>query len=209
MRVDDYKNAIKLAAAELRQRDPSDVARAGGAAFADGSLRFSYMLREAAIATPAWTVSWAPPRQDEEFPLTDQVLALHYFQGATNLGLTGEFIAYREFPGGEFYFDAFRRRAETPLAQAFGRERGLLTRAAAAMGGTERAGAGDEALLFRVLPHIEILLTLYWGDEEFEPAGGVLFDRVAGSYLSNEDLSWLGSALVYRLMGVAKGLSPA
>jgi hypothetical protein len=45
---------------------------------------------------------------------------------------------------------------------------------------------------------------VYLADEEFEARGQVLFDAVIGKYLSNEDISWLGSSLVYRLMGAAK-----
>jgi hypothetical protein len=206
MRVDDYKNAIALATTDLSSRPAKDVALAGGAEYFPDHMEFNYIQHQARIALPGWEISWAPPKDQEEFPLTDQVLVLHYFQGAKNLPLTGDLVAYRQIPGGEFYTDAFHRRAEIPLASVFGGRPGLLSKAAEALGGTLKKGFGDEAAIFRVFPHADILVMLYLADEEFEAHGQVLFDRVIGQYLSNEDISWLGSGLVYRLMGAAKSL---
>ena len=207
MRTDDYKNAIKIASLELSQRSPKETAANGGAEFYDSFMEFKYIQHQARVSFPDLAVSWAPPREKDEFPLTDQVLVLHYFQGAKNLMPTGELAAYRQIPGGEFYTDAFHRRAQIPLASVFGSVPGLLTRAAEALGGETKKGYGDEAALFRVFPNIDILIMIYLADEEFEARGQVLFDRIIGQYLSSEDISWLGSGLVYRLMGAARSLS--
>ncbi|MDR2459488.1 MAG: DUF3786 domain-containing protein [Deltaproteobacteria bacterium] len=206
MRIDDYKNAINLSIEELSKKEPIDIARAGGADFYQGYMEFRYLFRKARISFPQWAITWAPPYEAEDFTLTDQVLVLHYFQGAKNDGLTGDLVAYRQIPGGEFYTDAFARRALIPLALVFGSKPGLLTKASQALGGKIQEGMGDEAALFRVFPHIDILVMLYHADEEFEANGQVLFDAVVGKYFSNEDISWLGSSLVYRLMGEAKRL---
>ncbi|MDR2404829.1 MAG: DUF3786 domain-containing protein [Deltaproteobacteria bacterium] len=206
MRTDDYKNAITLAQKDLSQRDPKEVASMGGAEFHESFMEFEYIHAKTRISFPLWEVSYSPPKDQDEYPLTDQVLVLHYFQGAKNLPLTGELMAYRQIPGGEFYNDAFRRRAEAPLAAVFGGKPGLLTQASEILGGTSQSGYGDEAAIFRVFPHIDILVMIYHQDEEFESYGQVLFDRVIGQYLTTEDISWLGSAVVYRLMGIAKGL---
>jgi hypothetical protein len=90
------------------------------------------------------------------------------------------------------------------LIKTFGSKPGLLLKAAALMGGTPKEGLGDEAALFRVLPNIEILTVIHLGDDEFEPDGQVLFDRSVREALSIEDVAWLGSAVVYRLMGLAR-----
>jgi hypothetical protein len=204
MRVDDYKNAISLAVKDLSAKEPADVARAAGAEMYLHYMDLQYIFHKARVRLPGWEAGWAPPRDAEELPLTDQVLVLLSLRGAGNVGLPGELAAYREIPGGAFYFDAFRRRAEIPLAQAFGSKPGLLAKVSEACGGKPAEGYGDEAALFRVFPHVEILTMVYHADEEFEARGQVLFDRSVGSYLSPEDVSWLGSSLVYRLMGAAR-----
>jgi hypothetical protein len=208
LREDDYRNAIGIATKDLLGRDPLELARAGGARANPSFLEFRYFGSLTRIALPSLAVSWAPPREADPVPLTDQALILHYFQGAKGLPPTGDFVAFREIPGGGFYSDAFRRRAEIPLAQAFGERPGLFPRAAAALGGTPAEGPGDEAAVFRALPHLDLLAMIYLADEEFGARGQVLFDKVIGGYLPTEDIAWLGSGLVHGLMAAAKGLAP-
>ena len=206
MRVDDYKNACRIAAEELAAKDPSTVAETSGATLlsAPAGFQMDFFGRPVVISAPEMAVAWRDPKPGEEFSLTDAVLVLHYLTGAKGDLPTGDMVAYREIAGGEFYFKAFHSRAEGPLAKVFGQTPGLLSRAIEAMGGEIVHGHGDEAGRFRVLPNIDIIIMVHHADEEFESEGKVLFDRVVGSYFSNEDISWLGSALVYRLMGAAR-----
>jgi hypothetical protein len=212
VRVDDYKNACRIAAEELAGQDPRAVAAAAGADWRPeagsgaGGFELAFFGRPVRVTAPAMEAAWREPRAGEDFSLTDAVLVLHYLTGAKGLPPTGEWAAYRQIPGGEFYAKAFHSRAEVPLAKAFGQTPGLLTRATAALGGEAVPGFGDEAGRFRVLPNIDLLAAVHLADEEFESAGLVLFDRVVGACLTSEDISWLGSALVYRLMGAAKNL---
>ena len=208
MRVDDYKNACRLAAEELAGKDFGRVAEASGATLlsAPAGFQLDFFGRQALVTAPDMAVTWRDPKPGEEFSLTDAVLVLHYLNGASGNRPTGQFVAYRQIPGGEFYTKAFHSRAIAPLAKTFGHTPGLLTRAVAALGGEPAPGLGDEAGRFRVLPHLDLAVVIHLEDEEFESSGQVLFDPVIGSYLSNEDISWLGSSLVYRLMGAARNL---
>lgn len=206
MRTDDYKNAIILAAKDLSGRSAAETASLAGASLEGGELAFVFMNRPVRVSASDYSVRWADQAEGEEFALTDAVLVLHYLQGAKGVAPVGELLAYRQIQGGEFYYAAFRKRAEVPLTSTFGQKPGLLSKAAAALGGTIREGVGDEAAIFRVLPNIDIVTVIHLGDEEFEPDGQVLFDRSVSQALTIEDVSWLGSALVYRLMGVARKL---
>ncbi|MDR3135619.1 MAG: DUF3786 domain-containing protein [Deltaproteobacteria bacterium] len=204
MRVDDYKNALALAAKDLLSRVPAEVADLAGARLDGSLLKFIFMNREVAVGTVGYVVGWANQGHEEEFALTDAVMILHYLQGAKGVRPTGEFVAYRQIQGGEFYTAAFRKRAELPLIGTFGHKPGLLAKASEQLGGQPKEGIGDEAAVFRVLPNIDIVTLIHLGDEEFSPDGQVLFDKSITEALSIEDVAWLGSALVYRLMAAAK-----
>jgi hypothetical protein len=204
LRVDDYKNALALAAKDLIGRNQAEVAELAGAELSNSLLKFQFMNRDLVVTTATFTVAWADQSPEEEFALTDAVMILHYLQGAKGVRPTGEFIAYRQIKGGEFYTAAFNKRAEVPLIGTFGNKPGLLAKAAQALGGRPKEGIGDEASVFRVLPNIDIATIIHLGDEEFPPQGQVLFDRSISEALSIEDVAWLGSALVYRLMAAAR-----
>jgi hypothetical protein len=204
MRVDDYKNSQALAAKELAGLDPAAVAERAGAQYDGSRISLLFLNRQVSVSVPDYQVRWTSQKPGEEFSLTDGVLVLHYLLGAKGLGPNGELVAYRQIPGGEFYTQAFHRRAEIPLTQVFGHQPGTFSKVAPLLGGVERPGLGDEAASFRVFPHLDILLLLRYGDEEFEPEGQVLFDKVIIHYLNIEDVAWLGSTLVYKMMAMAR-----
>lgn len=204
MRTDDFKNAIILAKADLASRKAAETAALSGADLQDGQLSLKFLNRLALVDAASYDVRWADQAEGEEFALTDAVMLLHYLQGAKGVGPTGEIVAYRQIPGGEFYTAAFRKRAEIPLLKTFGHKPGLMTKAAAKLGGEPRDGFGDEAAIFRVLPNLDVLTVIHQGDDEFEPDGNVLFDKSISHAVTIEDVAWLGSAVVYRLMGLAR-----
>ena len=213
MRVDDYKNASLIALEELMSKEPNIVAQKAGAEYlaAEKVFKLDFFGRPALVhllekPDPTQIVKWQDQKEGEEFNLTDAVLVLHYLLGANGEAPCGELVAYRQIPSGQFYTQAFHKRAEIPLASVFGQNPGLLTKAVEKMGGENLSGFGDAAGKFRVLPHLDIVVQVYAGDEEFEASGSVLFDKIIGSYLHIEDVAWIGSALVYRLMGVARSL---
>lgn len=128
-----------------------------------------------------------------------RVLALRYIKLSCDQPITGEWIAYRDLPGGRFYAATLVPTVEQPLAQAFGKAPGLLGRAAPELGGIG-AEYGDESYLFRPFPRTPLLLVLHWGDEEFEPDCRVLFDRCCSHYLNTDDLKVLATQLAAYLL---------
>lgn len=59
---------------------------------------------------------------------------------------------------------------------------------------------------FCVFPHVRVRLILWEGDDEFPPEAGVLFDAGIRENLPAEDIAVLSGMLVYKLMGIARGL---
>ena len=202
-RKDDYINAFNMAAAELRQRDPFEVSRLSLAEYdeTDRRLRLDFIGRPHEVILPEMTVRCVD--SDQEVPITEQVLILHYLNGAKGTPLNNEQINFREVPSGEFYYPAFVKRAEAPMLSAFGKDPDLLAEVGPLIGGRPVPSLGDAAVTFQALPLAPVTLVVWGGDDEFEPAGKVLFDRSISQHLSAEDVAWISGMIVYRLMRLA------
>jgi len=208
-RVDDYRNAAELARKTLADKDPDALAAVCGAEVFRDDDRIGLAID---FLGARWLLSW--PGMDfsregsveEEIPIQQQVLLLHYLEGAWRSGgvpLTGEWVAYQDVPDGMFYLDAFQRRAKIPLLETFGGRPDLMGDLARSFYGAERIDLGDVSVSVPVLPMIRLALVLWAGDDEFPPEGNILFDRNTSAYLSAEDMAWLSGMVIYPLLGAA------
>jgi hypothetical protein len=203
-RIDDYKAAIALAAAELKQLNPKRLENRikGEYFYEDGreGLLVPYFGQIRRVSWPELTVT--PAAGDAQIPLTEQILILHYLRGCTG-PLSGHSIDFREVPdGGGFYWSAFVSRAKKPLLETFGHDLDLYLQVAQMLGG-EPQNLGDAAARFLAFPLVPVTHVLWRGDEEFPPEASILFDATIAQHLSTEDIAALAGASVYRLMAAA------
>jgi hypothetical protein len=209
-RIDDYKAAVALAAAELRNMDPREAAARAGAQFDQRDGRPGVIL--AYFGRPHW-ISWPDVQVgywegEGEVNLQEQILMLHYLQTTQGKPPTGEQIDFRQVPGGNFYFSAFEGRAKAPLLKVFGHDLDLYRRVAAAMGGRP-VPLGDMAMVYQALPLVPITHVLWRGDEEFPANANLLFDQTIVTHLPTEDIAAISGMSVYRLMGLARQMAHA
>jgi len=206
-RIDDYKAAIALAAAELQKINPERLESRTRCEYfyEDGreGLLVPYFGQARRVSWPEVTVS--PAESAGDIPLTEQILVLHYLSKATGEKLSGRSIDFRQVPEGSFYWSAFVSRAKKPLLETFGRDLELYLKVAAALGGVPQ-DLGDAAARFAAFPLVPITHALWRGDEEFPPDANILFDETIVRNLSTEDIAALAGASVYRLMGAAHKL---
>jgi Domain of unknown function (DUF3786) len=204
-RIDDYKAALALAAAELQQINPKLLENRTKCAYfyeaGREGLLVPYFGQSRRVSWPELTVTLAAG--DTPIPLTEQILILHYLKGATGELLSGHSIDFREVPdGGGFYWSAFVSRAQKPLLETFGNDLKLYLKVAQSLGG-EPQNLGDAAARFLAFPLVPVTHVLWRGDEEFPPEANILFDRTISQHLSTEDIAALAGASVYRLMAAA------
>ncbi len=204
-RIDDYKNAVELGKKDLLGRDPNRVADQSGSTLKEDSegrsvLTLDFLNRKVALTWPDLVFSFED--LDEEVPIQQQVLLLHYLNGARGSQLTGEWISYQEVPDGKFYMDAFLRRAKNPMVQGFGSRPELLVKLAKEVYGARPYDHGDSSVVVPALPQVPVALILWKGDEEFPPEGTILFDRSVFQILSPEDIAWLSGMIIYPLLGM-------
>lgn len=203
-RSDDYKTAIALAVAELKNLHPQELEMRTGAQYfvedtAEG-LIVPYFGQARRITWPE--VGVMPVNDQREISLPEQILILHYLLHASGEPLTGRTIDFRQVPEGGFYWSAFVSRAQKPLLSTFGHDLALYVKVAESLGG-EPVPLGDAAARFMAFPRVAVTHVLWGGDEEFAPEATILFDEITPRYLPTEDIAALAGASVYRLMGAA------
>jgi hypothetical protein len=140
---------------------------------------------------------------EEEVPIRDKILILHYLTQAKGNPLTNEVIAYKQLPGGSNYFPTFYKRAIKPLVDHFGGQPNRLMDAAKELGGY-KADYGDTGATINAFSRVPITLVMWRGDEEFPPEGNILFDATISDYLSTEDINVLCEIIAWKLVKYLK-----
>jgi len=135
----------------------------------------------------------------EEVPIRDKVLILHYLLSAKGTPITNKLIAFKELPGGGNYFRTFSKRAIEPLVEHFGEQPRLLIDTAGELGG-HRVAYGDVAVVVNAFSRVPITIILWQGDEEFSTQGDILFDAAISDYLSTYDVTVLCESITWKLV---------
>lgn len=197
-----YELAYKLAREQLAGiSDTRERCLSAGASYEVMESRevalIEYLNRRHQIAFPDGNVSLAGSQ--EEVPLKDKVLILHYFLLAKGTPLANKMVTYKELPDGLVYFPTFYQRTIKPLLKHLGSEPERLLDIAAGLGG-RKADYGDAAVTINALPRVPVTLVMWRGDEEFGPEGSILFDATISGRLPTEDITILCETITWRLI---------
>jgi hypothetical protein len=201
-----YKFAYKLAGEQLLKIDDiNQQCIRSGAQYqvvdSEKIVILEYLNQSYQIVLPDIRISLIDG--EEEVPLRDKILILHYLTLAKGTPLTNKLIAYKELPEGAVYFPTFSKRAVKPLVDYFGGEPQRLADTAEKLG-ARKADYGDVAVTIHAFRYVPITLVLWRGDDEFPPAGSVLFDSTISDYLASEDINVLCETIAWKLVGFLK-----
>lgn len=209
-RIDDYIQARDLGKKALYEKDPQLISKYAEADIQESDqgekfFKIPFVGRLIHITWPGLDFSYQDSNDD--VPIQQQVLILHYLHGSLLSGgttLTGEWISFQDVPDGRFYMDAFIRRAKEPLIKGFGHQPERMMALALKVFNTAPLDYGDYSIIVKALPHVPMALIIWEGDDEFPPEGNILFDRNVSNILSAEDVAWLAGMVVYPLVGMSR-----
>lgn len=201
-----YELAYKLACDRLVKIDDiNDQCRRSGARYHETTSKkeiiLEYINRPHLISLPQVEVSLVD--SDEQVPIREKVLILHYFISAKGTPLANQLINFRELEEGNVYAPTFAKRTIEPLLNNFGKEPRLLLDIGAKLGGV-KADYGDVGITIKAFPYVPVTIVLWRGDEEFAPQGNVLFDVTISDYLPTEDITVLSEIITWRLLRYLK-----
>jgi len=197
-----YELAYKLACEQLAKFDNIEQqCLKSGALYrvidSQESICLEYLNQSYQIVFPDIGISLID--SEEEVPIRNKILILHYFNRAKGTPLTNHKIAYKELPEGIIYFPTFYKRAIKPLLDHFDREPEQLIGAAEKLGGY-KVDYGDVAVTINAFSYVPITLVLWRGNGEFAPEGNILFDSTVSDYLSIEDINVLCETISWKLV---------
>jgi len=202
---DAYAEALREAWDVALTKELAQLAESGGGSSSQpglGKLLLQVIGNECEVDFTSRTMHYLSP---ERRPLRTemQVLVLHYLLGSHKGDVTGSMVTFREFEGGAVYYPAFKKRTIDLLVENFGAAPELLAKAAAGING-ESLGKGSSSARLWFFPKVPVDVIVWQGDEEVPASANLLFDEGTGKILPTEDISWLATALCYRLIALAK-----
>ncbi len=208
----DYKYgldmALKLAGEKLASINIKEQCEKSGATLKfindKETILLDYLGSSYIITFPEMDVSPACSSRETVQP-RDKLLMLHYFINADGSPLTGKRITYKEIPDGTTYFPTFYKRAIKPLLDNFAEKPHELLGAAAKLSGT-KTDFGDLSVTINAFQKVPLIFVLWFGDDELDAEGSILFDSNITGYLSAEDITVLCEIIAWRLVGYSREL---
>lgn len=197
--------AYEIACEKLAQIDIDRQCRNSGATCrftASGQVvTLPYLNRSCQVILPDIKVSLL--NSDEDIPLREKLLILHYLIHARGTPLSHKTISFKELPDIKNYFRTFSQRVLQPIATYFGKEPLKLLDAASHFGG-KKADYGDMAVTIPAFERAQVTFVLWRGDEEFPPEASAVFDSTISDYLPAEDIIVLSEILAWKLVKLLK-----
>jgi hypothetical protein len=167
----------------------------------DSTVKIKYLNQAYLINTTNAAVSFTDTQQD--VPMRDKILILHYFTQAKGTALTGKQITYRDLPGGLVYYPTFMKRTINPIADNFGKDAPLLLRAGKLLG-ARQTDYGDVSIVIDVFARVPITIILWQGDDELTPQVNLLFDASISDYLESEDVTIVCESITWHLVNLIR-----
>jgi len=209
-RIDDYKEAFRLASQELAKVNLHRICSLSGTTCTvdksgQPAIRIPFLNQDLLIQFEP-EVDVVLQGNGKPVPIPEKILILHYLLTAQGDSLKKNLITFRQVPEGPFYYSAFLKRALDPLVQAFGAEPQILLDCGQQLG-ADPGDLGDASIILSPLPRIPMTIVIWGGDDELPPEGSILFDESIISYLPTEDIAVLSGMLVYRLIRIKQSMS--
>ncbi len=190
-----YDEALRLAWEELRGKESKEVSANALAGFTGGKYALKVFQRECIVDLGQQTVAFG---QREPQPLA-KIIILHYLSRCDPSSPSGKLVSYRELPGGNIYFPAFKKRVIDGISDLFQVRSQMLLTIGSSLGG-KKLNLGSVSVRLNPLPKLPVTVIVWKADREVHGKANLLFDDTAGSILPAEDLAEAGWFVYSELM---------
>lgn len=197
-------DVLRKAADKLATLDPKFVCLKSGVIYnrEQDSYLLPYLNRKYLVHHSSGKIEALFPECKDNINLW--ILFLHYLACADGTPLSGEWVAFKDLPGGRAYTEPEQKGNTHPIFRKFGINSPLLQEKAARLG-AKPADMGSYSLLFRPFPRVPVIFVSWHNDREFSLADNVLFDTSATHYLPIEDCAILPELIMQELWHEVNG----
>ena len=166
-RIDDYREAFRLACQELATVNLHRICSLSGAVCIEDkngnpAISIPFINREYLIHFEP-EVDVFLKGNGEPVPIQEKILILHYLLTARGESMQLNPITFRQVTEGSFYYSAFSKRALDPLTQTFGGEPQVLLDCGSKLGAVA-SEFGDASITLKPLPRVSVTFVIWGGD---------------------------------------------
>jgi hypothetical protein len=183
---------------QLARRAPEEAARAAGASW-DGRVYTLPLLGKVLRVEPETRSVRTADLPAQSVGFQRALAAVAYLAGALEVPPRGDWVAFRELPGGDGFFRGPHSVATARLEEAYGGDPRALVGAAEPLGWTKVEGA-DAAVEMSALPKIPLRVLLWGRTEEFGASAALLTDGRAHLHLALDVLWALSNVAISELV---------
>jgi len=127
-----------------------------------------------------------------------KIIILRYLMNAKARSNSEEMVSFKEFPDGALYYPNFYKRCLQVFAN-IGNEMPEALKKYMDSINASPMGKGDLSWQFTFMPGVKIACILWFGDDEFEAEGQILFDKSLTKVFNIKDLAILGDVFMISL----------
>jgi len=183
-----YEAALNKAWEDLSNLNPNPAKNLLVKFLADG---YSIDIRERKVLSSSCNI----PAKDFV-----SILLLHYLAQKLK-GLpapSGRWLTFREFPGGQGYYEAFHRRCIKPIVRKYGKNPDALKDILCRLPARQSDG-GDASLIIEAFIDVPVLVKLWKQDTEFALDANMYFDSSIKNIFCTEDIVVLAQIIASQL----------
>ncbi len=130
---------------------------------------------------------------------------LHYVLNCKGVKVSGQWVSYRELPGGKEKYALFKKQGEDVLRQLADRYAGFFDDVLHMFEGraVEKQYEADVSVVLQLFPLVPIMICYWKPDEGLASSLYIFFDKSAGDNIGAESAFSLGTGLVQMLKKLA------
>lgn len=194
----NYKLVLENLIIKFKSLDPIVISKQTNSFYNSKSNTFKLRFLDSNIYIqyPSGMIYKNNKKLNEDISLN--ILVIRFLIKGIYINQTNIYLSYKETVGGYVYYSNFKSRTIKSFINKYKDDFNLLKKHMEKIK-AEKLDMGDMSYKVRFLNEVYVVFILWYGDEEFEAEGNILFDSNINSYFNAEDLAVIPDIILNNL----------